>query len=65
MTHTHGTVRSDLEKGDKVRINEGGLGNASGIVEEVIPEQKKVKVAVEILNRVNIIEVDVSQVEKL
>jgi transcriptional antiterminator NusG len=46
MTHTHGTVRSDLEKGDKVRINEGGLGNASGIVEEVIPEQKKVKVAV-------------------
>ena len=65
MTHTHGTVRSDLEKGDKVRINEGGLGNASGIVEEVFPEKKRVKVAVEILNRVNIIEVDVSQVEKL
>ena len=55
----------DLEKGDKVLINEGGLGNATGIVEEVIPEQKKVKVAVEILNRINIIEVDVSQVEKL
>ena len=40
MTHTQGTVRSVFEKGDKVLINEGGLGNATGIVEEVIPEQQ-------------------------
>ena len=65
MTNAQGTIRIDLQPGDTVRIKEGSLDNAIGTVEEVNVEAHKVKVAVEILNRKNYIEVDVSEVEKL
>jgi transcriptional antiterminator NusG len=65
MTNAQGTIRIDLQPGDTVRIKEGSLDNAIGTVEEVNVEEHRVKVAVEILNRKNYIEVDVSEVEKL
>lgn len=65
MTNAQGTIRIDLQPGDTVRIKEGSLDNAIGTVEEVNVEEHRVKVAVEILNRKNYVEVDVSEVEKL
>jgi len=55
----------DFEVGDSVKITEGALKNSIGIVEEVSPDKKKVKLAISMFGRQTVIEIEVSSVEKI
>jgi len=55
-------VEIDLNKGDHVRIKEGPFENFDGVVEEVLPNKRTVRVTVQLLGRATPVEVEVWQV---
>jgi len=56
--------KMSFEKDDKVKIIEGPFANFMGYVEEVNPERGKLKVMVEIFERLTSVELEFWQVEK-
>ena len=65
MMSCQGTIRIDLQPGDSVRVKNGSVENAIYTVEEVMAEEHKVKVSIEILSRKTTTVYDVSEVERL
>ena len=65
MMSCQGTIHIDLQPGDSVRVKNGSIENASYTVEEVMAEEHKVKVSIEILSRKTTSVYDVSEVERL
>ena len=53
-----------FEPGEVVRVTDGPFNDFSGVVENVNYEKSKVRVAVQILGRSTLVELDFSQVEK-
>jgi transcriptional antiterminator NusG len=60
-----GRPRLEFEQGETVRIKEGPFAEFSGEIIEIIEEQLKVKVEVDIFGRPTPVELDFSQVAKL
>ena len=58
-------VEVQFEEGIAVRIKDGPFVNFSGIVEEVKPEKRKLRVLVTIFGRATPVELDFNQVEKV
>lgn len=54
----------DFLVGEVVKIIDGPFNNFSGIIEEIIPEKKKLKVSVKIFGRKTPLELEFKQVEK-
>ena len=65
MTSCQGTVHIDLQVGDNVRIKQENLENAIGTIEKVFAEEHRVEVSISILGRKTIVELDISEVERL
>ena len=65
MTSCQGTIHIDLEKGDSVRIKQDNLENAVGVVEEVNAEEHRVQVSILIFGRKTMMDLDISEVERL
>jgi len=63
-----GTLRTkptaDFSIGDSVRVMDGPFANFNGVVEEIKPEKRKVRVLVSIFGRSTPVELDFIQVEK-
>ncbi|MCS7204660.1 MAG: transcription termination/antitermination protein NusG [Leptospiraceae bacterium] len=51
-----------LNKGEKVKIVDGPYNNFSGIIEDILKDQGKLKIKIEIFGQTTTIEVDYSQV---
>lgn len=51
--------------GDSVKVIDGGFKSFPAVVDEVLPEKKKLKVKVKIFGRETTIELDYSQVERM
>jgi transcription termination/antitermination protein NusG len=62
---TQPRTRSQLEKGDQVRIIDGPFMGFNGLVDDVNPDQEKVKVLVSIFGRSTPVELSFLQVERL
>lgn len=58
-------VRIDIEAGQSVRVTHGPLESFIGVVEEVFPEQQKLRVVISMFGRDTPVELDVVQVQKL
>lgn len=58
------TVKMDLQKGDPIKIKEGPFENMEGTVDELMPDQGKVRVIVTIFGRATPLELEYWQVEK-
>lgn len=56
-------INIDFEVGDKVEVIDGPFEEFIGIVQEIHPQQKKVKVMVSMFGRETPVELDFSQVE--
>ncbi|MCD6169825.1 MAG: transcription termination/antitermination protein NusG [Candidatus Latescibacteria bacterium 4484_181] len=54
-----------LKPGDSVKVIDGPFKDLYGVVEEVNPERRKIKVMVSIFSRSTPVELDVLQVEKI
>ena len=65
MTSCQGTIRIDLQPGDNVRIKQSNLENAIGTVEQIFAEEHRVQVSISILGRKTMLELDISEVERL
>ena len=65
MTSCQGTIHIDLEKGDSVRIKQDNLENAVGVVEEDNAEEHRVQVSILIFGRKTMMDLDISEVERL
>lgn len=65
----HGPTRAvpevQFEEGISVRIKSGPFVNFTGMIEEVKPEKKKLRVLVTIFGRATPVELDYNQVEKV
>lgn len=59
------TSQSQFDRGDAVRITDGPFFGFNGVVEELHPDQSKVKVLVSIFGRSTPVELNFLQVEKL
>lgn len=57
--------KTQFEKGDSIRITDGPFFGFNGVVEEIHPEQSRVKVLVSIFGRSTPVELNFLQVEKL
>lgn len=56
---------SQYKKGEAVKVTDGPFTNFDGVIEEVRPEKKKVKVLVSIFGRETPVELDFVQIKKL
>jgi len=58
------TVKMEFEKGDHIKITEGPFENMEGTVDELLPDQGKVRVVVMIFGRATPIELEYWLIEK-
>ncbi len=58
-------VVQGIDAGDRVRITEGPFASFEGVVDEVFPEKRRLRVTVPVFGRATPVELDVVQVEKL
>jgi transcription termination/antitermination protein NusG len=58
------TLKMDFQKGDPIRIKEGPFENMEGAVDELLPDQGKVRVTVMIFGRATPIELQYWLIEK-
>lgn len=59
------TVKMDFQKGDHVKIREGPFENMEGTVDELLPDQGKVRVIVTIFGRATPLEIEYWQIERV
>jgi transcriptional antiterminator NusG len=59
------TVKMEFQKGDRIRIKEGAFENMEGVVDELLPQQGKVRVIVTIFGRATPIELEYWLIEKI
>lgn len=59
------TVKMDFQKGDAIKIREGPFENMEGSVEELLPDQGKVRVIVTIFGRATPIELEYWMIERV
>ena len=59
------TVKMEFEKGDHIKIREGPFENMEGTVDEILPDQGKVRVIVTIFGRATPIELEYWLVERV
>lgn len=62
---SHPQVKFQFREGDSVRIIDGPFTNFSGIVEDINPDQGRMRVLVSIFGRETPVELDFLQVEKV
>lgn len=60
-----GTVEIPFEVGEHVKVSDGPFSDFAGVVDEIIPERRKIKVMVSIFGRATPVELDVLQVESI
>lgn len=65
MLHGGSSIKVDLEVGEQVKILEGPLQDFVGTIEEVVPEEQKLRVRVEMFGRNTPVDLEFAQVEKL
>ncbi len=58
------TVKMEFQKGDHIKINEGPFENMEGTVDELLPDQGKVRVIVTIFGRATPVELEYWLIEK-
>ncbi len=58
------TVKMEFEKGDMIKVIEGPFENTDGVVDELMPDQGKVRVIVMIFGRATPLELEHWQIEK-
>ncbi|MEM6393984.1 MAG: transcription termination/antitermination protein NusG [Planctomycetota bacterium] len=58
-------VKMEFEPGDHIRIKEGAFENMDGTVDELLPEQGKVRVLVTVFGRSTPLEIEYWQIEKV
>ena len=58
-------VKMEFEKGDHIKVNEGAFENMEGTVDELLPDQGKVRVIVTIFGRATPLEIEYWQIEKI
>jgi len=51
-----------FNKGEKVKIIDGPYNNFSGVIEDILKDQGKLKIKIEIFGQTTTVEVDYSQV---
>lgn len=57
-------VKMEFQKGDNIKINEGPFENTEGTVDEVLPDQGKVRVIVTIFGRATPLELEYWMIDK-
>jgi transcription termination/antitermination protein NusG len=57
-------VRMEFQKGDHIKIKDGPFENMEGTVDELLPDQGKVKVIVTIFGRATPLEIEYWQIER-
>jgi len=65
MEANNPTVDLDFAVGDLVEVLEGPFAHFQGVVEEIIPEDQKIKVTVDMFGRETVMELDFVQVVKV
>ena len=60
-----GTVEIPFELGEHVKVIDGPFSDFTGVVDEIRPERRKIKVMVSIFGRATPVELDVLQVESI
>ncbi len=58
-------LKMEFEKGDHIKIREGAFENMEGTVDELLPDQGKVRVIVTIFGRATPLEIEYWQIEKI
>ena len=58
-------IQLDVEVGDNVRVTSGPLENFIGVIEEIYPDRKKVRVLVSMFGRETPIELQYNQIQKI
>ena len=58
------TVKMEFQKGDHIKINEGPFENMEGTVDELLPDQGKVRVIATIFGRATPVELEYWLIEK-
>ncbi len=64
LTENAADETNDYMVGEPVKVNEGPFAGFSGVIEEVMRERKKLKVAVKIFGRKTLLELENWQVER-
>lgn len=59
------TVKMEFHKGDHIKVREGAFENMEGTVDELLPDQGKVRVIVTIFGRATPLEIEHWQIEKI
>ncbi len=59
-----GNVETDYMVGETVKVNEGPFSGFTGLIEEIVPDKGKLKVAVKIFGRKTLLELDNWQVTR-
>ena len=59
------TVKMEFQKGDNIKIKEGPFENMEGTVDELLPDQGKVRVVVTIFARATPVELEYWLIERV